>query len=712
MNKMSRRDVMKKIRFVSLLLCAAMLLGSCGTSDNVSEHTVTDTSAPESAQTSAGSAQALENDDPVTTTEAEPPEPADTRTPWEKLSDITEEVSDNIRVFRLPVENPGSSSQVSGGAVTVAELFSYDAEEFGIVRIDLNKGTIKKRIAGIDKEYAGYTEAYTLNGYSVTFDTYYSELTVYDDELNEVDRRKVSGIPNGFTHQLSDKKIMITSYGSERVAYAEISDEGKITVRETDITLGGNLTYSEVENVVGEGKLILMCRRGNFEDEYYDYVRVLYNIEDESYKMLYFRDDTNYSVTLGDNIILLGSENELDVYSPQNPNGKHTFVLNEGEHPLYSYYGCRYLYAAGSYEDKVIISAYSVDTGECVGSAEMEGTDYPYISKICEFEDYIIVSGYIKDNKYEVFAVKLGEGSKKEEYSMLESPDYNFLVTDTAEKIRRKYNVNVHYGEDAVKYYSGYVVVSETDDKVIYKGMQTLSSFLEKFPEGFIQEICDSNNGSLDIYFTGTILEGDSDNSICNAAGVTFFGDGSQFVVVDIRQFGFDRTLAHEFMHVIENAVYIKSYAAMLENSDAQYEYFRRFEMLNPPDFEYYYDYTDDYGNTMGYSDFEYTSQSFYETGDAENVYFVDGYSKTYPSEDMAVIFENIFMSYKEELQPYFSSTHLKLKAAYICDVIRETFDCITPETSVIWENSVDTEYTIEYFTENYDYDISEYAVG
>ena len=139
-----------------------------------------------------------------------------------------------------------------------------------------------------------------------------------------------------------------------------------------------------------------------------------------------------------------------------------------------------------------------------------------------------------------------------------------------------------------------------------------------------------------------------------------------------------------------------------MDEPDRTFEFFSRWEMLNPPDFEYHWVYTDENGNTLG-SDDPRVASNLAPDGDVDGIYFVDGYSTTYPSEDRARIFENLATFAPEDRPAAFSGKNMQLKAAYLCAALRDAYDSIAQAEDVFWEHGLNAEYTLDWFRENYD---------
>ena len=202
---------------------------------------------------------------------------------------------------------------------------------------------------------------------------------------------------------------------------------------------------------------------------------------------------------------------------------------------------------------------------------------------------------------------------------------------------------------------------------------------------------------AFDICLVGRIIPDTANrNSIGDAAAFTVETGGIELIVVDIFSTNLNKTISHEFFHVIENTV------MNIAVSDPAYYYvdnFERWHMLNPQDFEYRWIYTEEDGTTVD-STSEYLSTSWAE-GREDEIYFVDGYSTTYPSEDRARIFEYI-ASYPQDQLPKWFGKNMKLKAEYLCACIREVFADGNWD-NVYWEQMLDPEHDLQYFRDNYD---------
>ena len=114
-------------------------------------------------------------------------------------------------------------------------------------------------------------------------------------------------------------------------------------------------------------------------------------------------------------------------------------------------------------------------------------------------------------------------------------------------------------------------------------------------------------------------------------------------MVIDITEDNIPNLFCHELMHNIEFNIEMKNRYV-----------FNAWDNYNPLDFYYDYSYNKPY--TTKYTKLEENKN---------NAYFIDSYSKTYPVEDRARIFENVCTSTDLKVYP-----NIYQKALYIKDEI------------------------------------------
>ena len=254
----------------------------------------------------------------------------------------------------------------------------------------------------------------------------------------------------------------------------------------------------------------------------------------------------------------------------------------------------------------------------------------------------------------------------------------------SADEMCGKYNIGVYYGEKASEHdFVDYSVEPLNDNIQLKNAINDVLSVLDKTPDGFVDELIRGFNG-FDLYLCST-MKPRSMHSISLAAGFTCIEDNRIVVAIDATQSGIAQTFAHEFMHCIEISIN-NSFINMAFSNWSDY---------NPDGFDYNYTYENSNGIATGSGyDTKYTAETDaayrYENngGKCPDIYFVDGYSKTFPNEDRARIFEHLCCD-GDKLNWYFDSDKLNAKAKYLCKSLRECFDTLKNCDNIYWERGL-----------------------
>lgn len=253
------------------------------------------------------------------------------------------------------------------------------------------------------------------------------------------------------------------------------------------------------------------------------------------------------------------------------------------------------------------------------------------------------------------------------------------------ERLESLGKIKVFTGQDVLKHdFPDYIIEPNDDSAKVANALGEIESLLSKMPEGFLDEVCEGF-GSFDIYLCGDISP-DAAESISTAAGIANVNNGDLALAVDITQPELAKNFAHELMHCIENSIFYKGYDA---------PGFEGWDSCNPEGFEYFMTYKDEYGNTIdSYYSPEYTPESdsaysyWTDSTVSDEIYFIDGYSKTFASEDRARVFENLLAA-AEPLDWYFSSAALSTKAEFLCQCLRNNFDSLKNCDDIYWERGL-----------------------
>ena len=243
------------------------------------------------------------------------------------------------------------------------------------------------------------------------------------------------------------------------------------------------------------------------------------------------------------------------------------------------------------------------------------------------------------------------------------NPDIMQFLKEKAEQTGSLYGVKILIGDDIRTDSGDYLAAPIYDTASVNYVLNLLRTSLAKFPDNFFAEFQSDNGVPLEINIAG-VFTPVADNIVSTAVGLHNYNDGEQFIMLNISNiYDVQSSIYHEIYHAIDWSVVFGSTA------------FDSWDSLNPPDFSYDYDYAANEVNT--------DSQYLYYTDG--NGYFIDSYSKSYPNEDRACIFENAMCGNYY----YFGSEHLCNKLSYMAQAIREVFDDSTWPAVTEWEKYV-----------------------
>lgn len=268
---------------------------------------------------------------------------------------------------------------------------------------------------------------------------------------------------------------------------------------------------------------------------------------------------------------------------------------------------------------------------------------------------------YILDLEGNLYILNLEEITNKEqdieEYKKKEEEEVRNIIS----KIKDNYNVNIKIKEETNIKYPDFYAEVEKDNEKILNALESIEKILSKLNKEFFYSFYDLEYDGLNIYLTGTLSPSNYETQVSNPAAFSLVFKNEYMIVLDIEQHSLEDLLCHELEHNIEN------------NSNYHNKImFEKWDELNPKDFYYKYSYT------------ENTTQNYTLTEeDKKNVYFIDTYSHTYPTEDRARVFEYVCASTIDiDLKDY---PNLNTKAEYIKEEIIKAFPSL--EGSLLFNN-------------------------
>ena len=259
---------------------------------------------------------------------------------------------------------------------------------------------------------------------------------------------------------------------------------------------------------------------------------------------------------------------------------------------------------------------------------------------------------------------------------------YYGRLSEYADYLSKKHGVNIYIGDNAVISFFDYAVTPLESETETYQALTALEDALSLYPENFFHQFKDTSPGGIGIYITGSISSIISGN-IDNPVGFTINNYGKQYIVINGQYIESTRkTFTHELAHAIDTRLFNLSMVddGLHFNED-------QWGALNPKDFAYYYNYLDENGESYQYyGSTEYTplSEAYEGRGKIDEVFFVDSYSKTFPTEDRARLMEYSLL--KEGAPEYMKGKHMQEKLKYYYLAIRKTFDTTGWPEVTSWE--------------------------
>lgn len=201
------------------------------------------------------------------------------------------------------------------------------------------------------------------------------------------------------------------------------------------------------------------------------------------------------------------------------------------------------------------------------------------------------------------------------------------LCFKKAEELRKKYAVTVLFGLKAQRSISGYEIGLFTDVERISECLSELSKALSEYPEGFIRALSESG---VTLELTGALRS----VSASNIDRPDALAEGA-LIAIDISR---RRPLAPVLMHEISHLADARLEA--LSKEDESHWSSEAWAELLPAHFRYYESYVDEYGFPVSM-----TGDTVYTWESGGEAWFVNAYSKTYPTEDRAVMMETLIRS-------------------------------------------------------------------
>lgn len=275
-------------------------------------------------------------------------------------------------------------------------------------------------------------------------------------------------------------------------------------------------------------------------------------------------------------------------------------------------------------------------------SLELNSKEYILLQILNDLAYIVVTDGisydlYIWDYNKNI----INENMKERNISKIDSYE---LVN----KIKNSFNVNVNIYDKGIRYFNDFYALPSNDIELTLDRLKETYEVLNYFNKDFFNKFNINDNLGIEIYLTGKVSPSNLETQISNPSAYSLVMNNTYIIALNINTKEYKKTLCHELMHTIENNM-----LDLYENKIIKNEPFNKWNTLNPKNFNYNNSYTDE-------------TNEEYTISNNKDIYFIDSYSKTYPSEDRARIFEQ-FCNSKNILNEY---SNIKKKALYLKDEI------------------------------------------
>ncbi len=242
-----------------------------------------------------------------------------------------------------------------------------------------------------------------------------------------------------------------------------------------------------------------------------------------------------------------------------------------------------------------------------------------------------------------------------------------------AREIEEKYHVVLSYGDDAYLP-EGYVIEKNSDARALLYTFDVLNHALALYPDNFFANIPGKAN-QLRFIFVGQISQ--EGYRYGYLSGLRMINDEADCYDIYFSM-KFDQstpiertTIYHEIAHMMLDV------AEEQGNFDAE-----TFNGMNPEGFYYVGNYSDEIEDPS-----KYTQYDLDEDGGYSNVYFVNEYSMTMLTEDVAELMGHLLGEDRE----FYRSEHVQEKLTYYFEAVRKSFDTTNWPEKTSWEEKLDS---------------------
>lgn len=223
-------------------------------------------------------------------------------------------------------------------------------------------------------------------------------------------------------------------------------------------------------------------------------------------------------------------------------------------------------------------------------------------------------------------------------------------INEQIKNIEDTYNVNINIKEEAVIEFPDFSAEILTNNELILSSLNKIKVILSKYNLEFFDSFYDNGYEGLNLYLTGSLTPSNYETQAANPAAYSLVYNSEYMIVIDLNQPNIGELLCHELLHNLEFNLNNKNIVS-----------FSEWNTYNPEDYYYNFSYTGsyDYSNTL-------------TEKDINAVYFIDPYSKTYPTEDRARVFEKVCSCESNSIVNEYP--HLYQKSLYLKEEITKYY--------------------------------------
>lgn len=585
-------------------------------------------------------------------------------------------------------------SCLNGGRLLVLRVNTV-TDELSAVLMDIEDSSIICEKSLGTQDHFVSAGAAGKDGFYILFDSR-KRLCIYDRELIQTASADYTG---GSTEQIyihpSGDAYWYYDDQNSRITRVPV-DGGAPGYFPMDVLNRSEQSYVTVRSAMMDDRYLLLSQYGDAQTLY------LYDLKNKccTHSQLLIPD-----TFICGSYLAFNTDGKISYTDLASPGLSHSFSLECGDPEITGQYEVdlnmtEKWFATAQYDQqRSVIRVYDMFTGLPAARLAIEQNEPISFSGIHFARNYAVIALFDGEASeivlWDCFKGEEIKGDPAKAVSSLGQYDYIAMNAQLKAKISEK-GINVLYGEDADAEFPDYKAEIITDPKMIHKGLAKLLETAEKFPNGFFDDLLSDEVNGIDVYLCGAFTPVSQQSGIDTASAFAVIHNNKQIIAMNLNYlYSFEQTLAHEFMHATERRIQQLVFEGRIEDGLILWDSFL------PDNYYYANSYRAPDGTEYDSSNRpEYTPYDPASFDDPANIYFVDGYATTFASEDMARIFENLFIA-DDQLPSFFESPNLRVKAEYLCAVIRQSLPSVAKVKTAVWERHIDIK-PVSWFEERY----------